>query len=224
MVCLLFCSGIPILISSFIFFLLQLYELMIMAFKYQVFLCPRPKDLLLISYNHIDTIREFVKDTPVVLNQVDETHRKIIEVYCFLFKCSTLDRALRCIASGYSSLQFVQFVLTVWITAVSFYHLYSVRTSCVTCFRSAVVVGLLIFIRRWIPASQTNTAHIFSRHARSSEFSAFIPPCADVRSNYSNTLIDFSFLPLRCHFSWKIEYRIPTDALFCWHRAQCLMG
>ncbi|KAM9340498.1 protein OSCP1a [Symphorus nematophorus] len=62
----------------------RLYELMIMAFKYQVFLCPRPRDLLLISYNHIDTIREFVKDTPVVVNQVDETHRKIIEVYSSL--------------------------------------------------------------------------------------------------------------------------------------------
>uniref|UniRef100_A0A3P8U014 Organic solute carrier partner 1a n=1 Tax=Amphiprion percula TaxID=161767 RepID=A0A3P8U014_AMPPE len=59
----------------------RLYELMVMAFKYQVFLCPRPKDLLLISYNHIDAIREFVRDTPVVLNQVDETHRKIIEVF-----------------------------------------------------------------------------------------------------------------------------------------------
>lgn len=53
---------------------------MLMAFKYQVFLCPRPKDLLLISYNHIDTIRGFVKDTPAILNKVDETHRKIIEV------------------------------------------------------------------------------------------------------------------------------------------------
>ncbi|XP_053189876.1 protein OSCP1a [Scomber japonicus] len=62
----------------------RLYELMIMAFKYQVFLCPRPKDLLLISYNHIDTIREFVKETPVIVNQVDETHRKIIEVYSSL--------------------------------------------------------------------------------------------------------------------------------------------
>ncbi|XP_071356933.1 protein OSCP1a [Trachinotus anak] len=62
----------------------RLYELMVMAFKYQVFLCPRPKDLLLISYNHIDTIREFVKDTPMVVNQVDETHRKIIEVYSSL--------------------------------------------------------------------------------------------------------------------------------------------
>ncbi|XP_061521590.1 protein OSCP1-like [Phycodurus eques] len=59
----------------------KLYELMIMAFKYQVFHCPRPNDLLLISYNHIDTIREFVKDTPAVENKVDETHRKIIEVY-----------------------------------------------------------------------------------------------------------------------------------------------
>ncbi|XP_029299302.1 protein OSCP1a isoform X1 [Cottoperca gobio] len=62
----------------------RLYELMVMAFKYQVFLCPRPKDLLLITYNHIDTIREYVKHTPVVVNQVDETHRKIIEVYSSL--------------------------------------------------------------------------------------------------------------------------------------------
>lgn len=53
---------------------------MIMAFKYQVFLCPRPKDLLLISYNHIDAIRELVKDTPAVVNHVDETHRRVVEV------------------------------------------------------------------------------------------------------------------------------------------------
>ncbi|KAM6899709.1 protein OSCP1a [Xenentodon cancila] len=59
----------------------RLYELMVMAFKYQVLLCPRPKDLLLISYNHIDSIRAFVRDTPVVMNLVDETHRKLIEVY-----------------------------------------------------------------------------------------------------------------------------------------------
>ncbi|XP_060916314.1 protein OSCP1a [Labrus mixtus] len=62
----------------------RLYELMIMAVKYQVFLCPRPRDLLLISYNHIDTIRELVKETPVALNQVEEAHRKIVEVYSSL--------------------------------------------------------------------------------------------------------------------------------------------
>ncbi|XP_061597991.1 protein OSCP1-like isoform X2 [Cololabis saira] len=62
----------------------RLYELMIMAFKYQVLLCPRPKDLLLISYNHIDVIRALVRDTPVIVNLVDETHRKLIEVYSAL--------------------------------------------------------------------------------------------------------------------------------------------
>ncbi|KAJ7991495.1 hypothetical protein DPEC_G00284470 [Dallia pectoralis] len=62
----------------------ELYELTAMAFKYQLLLCARPRDLLLISYNHIDAIREFVRNTPSVLNQVDETHRKIIEVYTLL--------------------------------------------------------------------------------------------------------------------------------------------
>ena len=51
-----------------------------MAFKRQLLLCPRPRDLLLISYNHLDSVRTFVEDTPNVLNQVDETQRRIIEV------------------------------------------------------------------------------------------------------------------------------------------------
>ncbi|KAF7199235.1 protein OSCP1 isoform X2 [Nothobranchius furzeri] len=59
----------------------RLYELMLMAFKHQVLLCPRPRDLLLVSYNHMDSMRYMVRDTPVLLNQVDETHRKLAEVY-----------------------------------------------------------------------------------------------------------------------------------------------
>ncbi|XP_037549107.1 protein OSCP1-like [Nematolebias whitei] len=59
----------------------RLYELVVMAFKYQLLLCPRPKDLLLVSFNHLDSIRGFVRDTPAVLNQVDEAHRKLMEVY-----------------------------------------------------------------------------------------------------------------------------------------------
>ncbi|CAL8396665.1 unnamed protein product [Gadus morhua 'NCC'] len=62
----------------------RLYELMAMAFKRQLVLCPRPRDLLLISYNHLDSVRRFVEDTPNVLNQVDETQRRIIEVYTTL--------------------------------------------------------------------------------------------------------------------------------------------
>lgn len=66
--------------ADLLLFFIQLYELMVMAFKYQVFLCPRPKDLLLISYNHMDAIRELAKDTPAVVNHVDETHRRLAEV------------------------------------------------------------------------------------------------------------------------------------------------
>ncbi|KAI1894869.1 hypothetical protein AGOR_G00120200 [Albula goreensis] len=59
----------------------KLYDLMTMAFKYQVLLCPRPKDMLLVSFNHMDAIKDFVRDAPSILNQVDETYRQLIEIY-----------------------------------------------------------------------------------------------------------------------------------------------
>ncbi|XP_060778166.1 protein OSCP1 isoform X2 [Neoarius graeffei] len=59
----------------------KLYDLMTMAFKYQVLLCPRPKDIMLVTFNHMDAIKEFVRDTPSILTQVDETYRQIIEIY-----------------------------------------------------------------------------------------------------------------------------------------------
>ncbi|CAM4702912.1 unnamed protein product [Leuciscus chuanchicus] len=62
----------------------KLYDLMTMAFKYQVLLCPRPKDILLVSFNHMDAIRDFVKDTPSILSQVDETNKQLVEVSIFL--------------------------------------------------------------------------------------------------------------------------------------------
>ncbi|KAJ0003625.1 hypothetical protein NQD34_008723 [Periophthalmus magnuspinnatus] len=59
----------------------RLYELIVMTLKYQVILCPRPRDLLLISYNHLDSTKRLVQDTPGVLNQVHEAHRRVIEAY-----------------------------------------------------------------------------------------------------------------------------------------------
>ncbi|KAM6216608.1 protein OSCP1 isoform 2-T2 [Rhynchocyon petersi] len=59
----------------------KLYDLMTMAFKYQVLLCPRPKDVLLVTFNHLDSIKKFIQDSPTILNQVDETFRLLIEVY-----------------------------------------------------------------------------------------------------------------------------------------------
>ncbi|XP_077193403.1 protein OSCP1 isoform X1 [Paroedura picta] len=59
----------------------KLYDLMTMAFKYQVLLCPRPKDILLVTFNHLDAIKDFIQDSPSILNQVDETFRQLIETY-----------------------------------------------------------------------------------------------------------------------------------------------
>ncbi|XP_026040641.1 protein OSCP1 isoform X3 [Astatotilapia calliptera] len=39
------------------------------------------KDILLVSFNHMDAIKDFVKDTPSILSQVDETYRQLIEMY-----------------------------------------------------------------------------------------------------------------------------------------------
>ncbi|KAF4100749.1 protein OSCP1a [Onychostoma macrolepis] len=59
----------------------KLYDLMTMAFKYQIVLCPRPQDLLVITFNHTDTIKELVKDNPSLVNQINEAQRQLIEVY-----------------------------------------------------------------------------------------------------------------------------------------------
>lgn len=52
----------------------KLYDLMVMAFKYQVSLCLRPNDVLLVTLNHMDSIREFVKTAPAIKEQVDYTY------------------------------------------------------------------------------------------------------------------------------------------------------
>ncbi|KAE8624348.1 hypothetical protein XENTR_v10005926 [Xenopus tropicalis] len=62
----------------------KLYDLMTMAFKYQVLLCPRPRDILLVTFNHMDAIKDFIRDSPSILNQVDETFRQLIDMYTCL--------------------------------------------------------------------------------------------------------------------------------------------
>lgn len=68
-----------VLMSASVYFV-QLYDLMTMAFKYQVLLCPRPKDVLLVTFNHLDTIKGFIQDSPTILHQVEETFRQLTEV------------------------------------------------------------------------------------------------------------------------------------------------
>uniref|UniRef100_A0A8C7AZE0 Organic solute carrier partner 1 n=1 Tax=Neovison vison TaxID=452646 RepID=A0A8C7AZE0_NEOVI len=59
----------------------KLYDLMTMAFKYQVLLCPRPKDVLLVTFNHLDAIKGFIQDSPAILQQVEETFQQLTDRY-----------------------------------------------------------------------------------------------------------------------------------------------
>ncbi|GAB5574875.1 protein OSCP1 isoform X2 [Prionailurus iriomotensis] len=59
----------------------KLYDLMTMAFKHQVLLCPRPKDVLLVTFNHLDAIKGFIQDSPAILHQVEEIFRQLTETY-----------------------------------------------------------------------------------------------------------------------------------------------
>lgn len=59
----------------------KLYDLMTMAFKYQVSLALCPKDILLITLNHMDAIRNFVKGQSNIEQQVDHVYRLLLETY-----------------------------------------------------------------------------------------------------------------------------------------------
>ena len=62
----------------------KLYDLMVMAFKYQVCLCLRPNDVLLATLNHMDAIRSFVQDSPNIRELVDYTYRLLAQHYANL--------------------------------------------------------------------------------------------------------------------------------------------
>lgn len=59
---------------------LQLNDLMIMAVKYQVFLCKRPQDLLLITLNHVDEIRKFLHGDSHATDLLDHSYSLLFSV------------------------------------------------------------------------------------------------------------------------------------------------
>nr|XP_027231109.1 protein OSCP1-like [Penaeus vannamei] len=58
----------------------KLYDLMVMAMKHQVLLAPHPRDLLLLTLNHLDALRGFATATPV-LAQVEGTLLLFTQLY-----------------------------------------------------------------------------------------------------------------------------------------------
>ena len=59
---------------------------MTMALKYQISLCLRPSDILLVTFNHLDAIRAFVEDSVPIRNQVEAVFRMAIKVHYNTFK------------------------------------------------------------------------------------------------------------------------------------------
>ena len=51
-----------------------------MAFKYQVSLALSPKDILLITLNHMDAIRKFIDGQPPIMDQVEHVYQLLLEV------------------------------------------------------------------------------------------------------------------------------------------------
>ncbi|XP_042871664.1 protein OSCP1-like [Penaeus japonicus] len=58
----------------------KLYDLMVMAMKHQVLLAPHPRDLLLLTLNHLDALRGFATAAPV-LAQVESTQLLFAQTY-----------------------------------------------------------------------------------------------------------------------------------------------
>jgi len=59
----------------------KLYDLMTMALKYQVSLSKQPYDVLMVTLNHMDAIREFARGNSPILEQVDNVFALIKEHY-----------------------------------------------------------------------------------------------------------------------------------------------
>ncbi|WAR08115.1 OSCP1-like protein, partial [Mya arenaria] len=59
----------------------KLYDLMTMAFKYQVSLSLTPRDILLITLNHMDAIRKFVDGQDAILQQVEYVYKLLLETF-----------------------------------------------------------------------------------------------------------------------------------------------
>ncbi|XP_065206313.1 protein OSCP1 isoform X2 [Planococcus citri] len=58
----------------------KLYDLMVMVFKYQLYFISQPRDLLLITLNHLDSLRSLIS-SPSVDKQLDSTYYLLMKVY-----------------------------------------------------------------------------------------------------------------------------------------------
>ncbi|XP_054712365.1 protein OSCP1-like [Uloborus diversus] len=60
----------------------KLYDLMLMVFKYQVANCLCPEDILLVTLNHLDAIKNCAKPYPDLMKKVELLHSLVYSTYC----------------------------------------------------------------------------------------------------------------------------------------------
>ena len=58
---------------------LQLYDLMVMATKYQILMCRNPRHLVMITLNHIDAMLDFTTN-PAVKQNINAAYELLIQV------------------------------------------------------------------------------------------------------------------------------------------------
>jgi len=62
----------------------KLYDLMVMSVKYQLLLCKRGEDVILVTLNHLDTIREFVASSGKHVALINSACKELTEYYSCL--------------------------------------------------------------------------------------------------------------------------------------------
>lgn len=55
----------------------KLYDLMTMAFKYQIQMCSQPDQIIIISLNHIDGIRKILPNDEFLGELLDSVHNMV---------------------------------------------------------------------------------------------------------------------------------------------------
>lgn len=55
-----------------------------MAVKYQISLVSKPKEILLVTLNHLDSIVPFVSDSETCLHLVEQCYKRVAKVKIFL--------------------------------------------------------------------------------------------------------------------------------------------
>ena len=56
---------------------------MTMAVKYQISLITRPKELILVTLNHLDSAIPFISDSPTCLNLIELCYKRLFNVIFF---------------------------------------------------------------------------------------------------------------------------------------------